>query len=146
MANSISSHAITVDLDLNAYPCFLLQHCLSRALLSGRWLDLCFYDGMDAGGTATTECPPKRGSEWKHEGAPTTASTMRMSGPSRIHSTSKPVGTLCLARLQAARRWIIHGRFLQHCCFVLEEPTMESIGRCYRSGKAYSEMRRRPQL
>jgi predicted nucleic acid-binding protein len=35
---------------------------------SGRWLGLCFYDGMDAGGTATTECPPKRrGSEWKHE-------------------------------------------------------------------------------
>jgi hypothetical protein len=29
---------------------------------------LCFYDGMDAGGTATTECPPKRrGSRWKHE-------------------------------------------------------------------------------
>jgi len=22
---------------------------------------------MDAGGTATTECPPNRGSEWKHE-------------------------------------------------------------------------------
>jgi len=22
---------------------------------------------MDAGGTATTECPPYRGSEWKHE-------------------------------------------------------------------------------
>jgi len=29
---------------------------------------LCFYDGMDAGGTATTGCPPKRrGSLWKHE-------------------------------------------------------------------------------
>jgi hypothetical protein len=29
---------------------------------------LCFYAGMDAGGTATTGCPPKRrGAEWKHE-------------------------------------------------------------------------------
>ena len=36
-------------------------------MLSGQWFGLCFYDGIDAGGTATTECPPNRGSEWKHE-------------------------------------------------------------------------------
>ena len=36
-------------------------------MLSGQWLGLCFYDGMDAGGTATTECPPNKGSGWKHE-------------------------------------------------------------------------------
>ena len=36
-------------------------------MLSGQWFGLCFYDGMDAGGTATTECPPNKGSEWKHE-------------------------------------------------------------------------------
>ena len=28
-------------------------------MLSGQWFGLCFYTGMDAGGTATTECPPK---------------------------------------------------------------------------------------
>jgi hypothetical protein len=31
---------------------------VAASMLSGRWLDLCFYTGMDAGGTATTECPP----------------------------------------------------------------------------------------
>jgi len=37
-------------------------------MLSGQWFGLCFYGGMDAGGTATTGCPPKpRGSLWKHE-------------------------------------------------------------------------------
>ena len=44
----------------------------SKASASSRLLEamlgLCFYTGMDAGGTATTGCPPKRrGSEWKHE-------------------------------------------------------------------------------
>jgi len=34
--------------------------------LSGQRFGICFHDGMDAGGTATTKCPPNRRAGWKH--------------------------------------------------------------------------------
>jgi hypothetical protein len=65
-------------------------------MLSGRWLGLCFYDGMDAGGTATTGCPPYRGpSRWKHESPDFSRGESQGNPQGKIHLEVDGAEVLC---------------------------------------------------
>jgi hypothetical protein len=75
---------------------------------------------MDAGGTATTECPPKRrGSEWKHESPDFSRGENQLWRESALSTDLSPLARVCwnLARIYDSRDYGVMAKVLSKARF-----------------------------